>query len=44
MHEYGETGAPYEHSGFGRLASDAKDRQVNFLVRHLRAATPPVRS
>ena len=37
MHEYGETGAPHEHSGFGRFASDAKDRQMNFLVRHLRA-------
>jgi dienelactone hydrolase len=36
MHEYGETGAPHEHSGFGRFASDAKDRQTNFLVKHLR--------
>jgi alpha-beta hydrolase superfamily lysophospholipase len=36
MHEYGETGAPHEHSGFGRFASDAKDRQTSFLVRHLR--------
>jgi alpha-beta hydrolase superfamily lysophospholipase len=38
MHAYGETGAPYEHSGFGRFASDAKDRQTNFLVKHLRGA------
>jgi|GEM_PF-343042 len=37
MHEYGETGAPHEHSGFGRFAADAKDRQTNFLVRYLRA-------
>ena len=36
MHEYGETGAPHEHSGFGRFSSDAKDRQTNFLVSHLR--------
>lgn len=36
MHEYGETGAPHEHSGFGRFASDAKDRQTNFLVKYLR--------
>jgi hypothetical protein len=36
MHEYGETGAPHEHSGFGKFASDAKDRQTNFLVKHLR--------
>ena len=38
MHEYGETGAPHEHSGFGRFASDAKDRQANFLIRRLRDA------
>jgi len=36
MHEYGETGAPHEHSGFGRFAADAKDRQTEFLVRTLR--------
>jgi hypothetical protein len=36
MHEYGETGAPHEHSGFGRFAPDAKDRQTEFLVAHLR--------
>jgi dipeptidyl aminopeptidase/acylaminoacyl peptidase len=38
MHEYGETGAPHEHSGFGRFASDAKNRQTAFLVTHLRDA------
>jgi alpha-beta hydrolase superfamily lysophospholipase len=38
MHEYGETGAPHEHSGFGRFASDAKDRQTQFLIAHLRDA------
>ena len=36
MHEFGETGAPHEHSGFGRFAADAKDRQTGFLVAHLR--------
>lgn len=36
LHEYGETGAPHEHSGFGRFAADAKDRQTAFLVRELR--------
>ncbi len=36
MHEYAETGAPHEHSGFGRFAADAKDRQTAFLVRELR--------
>ena len=36
MHEFGETGAPHEHSGFGKFASDAKDRQTEFLVAHLR--------
>ena len=36
LHEYAETGAPHEHSGFGRFAADAKDRQTAFLVRELR--------
>ena len=31
------TGAPYEHSGFGRFSADAKDRQTAFLARHLGA-------
>ncbi|MEM8757198.1 MAG: alpha/beta fold hydrolase [Planctomycetota bacterium] len=30
-----ETGAPYEHAGFGGVASKAKDIQTEFLVRHL---------
>lgn len=34
---YEETGAPYEHIGFGRMASDAKNRQVEFLERYLGA-------
>ena len=29
------TGAPYEHSGFGQFSADAKNRQVEFLARHL---------
>lgn len=29
------TGAPYEHAGFGRVASQAKDRQVDFWRRNL---------
>ncbi len=33
--EYDRTGAPFEHVGFGRMASDAKDRQVAFLRRWL---------
>jgi alpha-beta hydrolase superfamily lysophospholipase len=36
MHEYAQTGAPHEHAGFGKFSSDAKDRQTQFLVRHLR--------
>lgn len=32
---YEETGAPYEHAGFGRMASDAKNRQRDFLLRLL---------
>jgi len=35
LHEYGPTGAPAEHAGFGRFASDAKDRATAFLARHL---------
>lgn len=35
LHEYGPTGAPHEHAGFGRMAADAKDRGTAFLVRHL---------
>lgn len=32
---YDSTGAPFEHAGFGRLASDAKNRQRDFFSRHL---------
>ncbi|MEO1584223.1 MAG: prolyl oligopeptidase family serine peptidase [Planctomycetota bacterium] len=30
-----ETGAPFEHAGFGRVASEAKSIQTDFLSRHL---------
>lgn len=30
------TGAPYEHSGFGKVANDAKNLQVEFLTRWLK--------
>jgi dienelactone hydrolase len=30
-----ETGAPYEHAGFGRVANDAKNIQLDFFTRHL---------
>jgi dienelactone hydrolase len=36
FHVYGPTGAPNEHSGFGRMASDAKDRATAFLTEHLK--------
>lgn len=32
---YDHTGAPNEHQGFGKMASDAKDRQRDFLQRWL---------
>lgn len=32
---YDRTGAPAEHAGFGTKAADAKNRQRDFLVRHL---------
>ena len=35
MHVYGPTGAPNEHAGFGRFASDAKDRGTAFLQEFL---------
>jgi alpha-beta hydrolase superfamily lysophospholipase len=31
------TGAPEEHSGFGRVSNDAKNAQTNFLARTLKA-------
>jgi dienelactone hydrolase len=33
-----ETGAPYEHAGFGRVANDAKNAQVAFFERWLLGA------
>jgi len=33
--QYDRTGAPNEHQGFGTMASDAKDRQRDFLGRWL---------
>jgi len=30
-----ETGAPYEHAGFGKVAAEAKDEQLAFFTRHL---------
>lgn len=30
-----ETGAPFEHNGFGRVAGEAKSQQVEFLTRYL---------
>lgn len=36
-----ESGAPDEHAGFGRHSNDAKNRQVEFLRRHLFTAGEP---
>ncbi len=41
---YDHTGAPWEHVGFGRFAADAKNRQRDFLVRHLDVTAPAPRS
>ncbi len=30
-----QTGAPYEHSGFGKVANEAKNAQTDFLTRRL---------
>ncbi|MCP3904765.1 MAG: alpha/beta fold hydrolase [Planctomycetes bacterium] len=35
---YDRTGAPFEHAGFGRLSSDAKNRQRDFFALHLPSA------
>lgn len=36
-HTWPQTGAPSEHAGFGRFASDARTIQTEFLAGHLRA-------
>jgi dienelactone hydrolase len=33
LHTFEETGAPAEHAGFGRMANDAKNIQLEFLMR-----------
>jgi hypothetical protein len=38
-----ETGAPAEHAGFGRVANDAKNIQVEFLRRRLLEEPPEAR-
>ena len=35
---YDRTGAAYEHAGFGKYASEAKNTQLAFFERHLRPA------
>ncbi len=35
LHTWPSTGAPAEHAGFGRVANDAKNLQVDFFARHL---------
>lgn len=40
LRTFTDTGAPQEHAGFGRYGNDAKNAQVEFLVRHLRPAPP----
>jgi alpha-beta hydrolase superfamily lysophospholipase len=37
FHTWPTTGAPHEHSGFGRVGNDAKNLQTDFLIRRLRA-------
>ncbi|MBL9141135.1 MAG: alpha/beta fold hydrolase [Phycisphaerae bacterium] len=40
LHEFERTGAPYEHSGFGRESAAAKELGTQFLAVHLHAAAP----
>lgn len=44
LRTFSETGAPQEHAGFGRFGNDAKNAQVEFLVRALRPEAPPTLS
>ncbi|MGI9014319.1 MAG: alpha/beta hydrolase family protein [Phycisphaerales bacterium] len=37
FHTWQDTGAPFEHAGFGRYAADAKNLQTAFLSRYLKA-------
>lgn len=36
LRAFRDTGAPQEHAGFGRFGNDAKNAQVEFLIRTLR--------
>jgi dienelactone hydrolase len=38
LNAWEQTGAPEEHSGFGRVSNEAKNIQTDFFVRHLRPA------
>ena len=33
--DFDETGAPYEHLGFGRCSNAARTREIEFLTRWL---------
>lgn len=35
LHTWPETGAPYEHAGFGKVASEAKGLVVEFVLQHI---------
>ena len=37
---YEQTGAQYEHVGFGRYSADVKERQRAFFQQHLRPGLP----
>jgi len=40
LHTWPTTGAPMEHAGFGKVATEAKNIQVDFLTRHLQPQSP----
>ncbi|MGH7133063.1 MAG: alpha/beta hydrolase family protein [Phycisphaerales bacterium] len=40
LHTWDQTGAPDEHSGFGRMAAEAKTRQVEFFTRVFDLSAP----
>lgn len=41
MKTWPETGAPYEHIGFGKVSNDAKNLQTEFLQKWLSASSRP---
>jgi len=44
LHTWPETGAPYEHAGFGKVSNEAKNLQLAFFQEHLLGDSPDRKS